>query len=127
MGAKGKTGLMLSEMRRRTLIGRSYWTGLLFIAPWVIGAALFLVFPVYRSLLLSVSEIEDLREFRLKFVGIQWYYDAFAVDVKFIPSLLSTSVDNLIDLPLINIFALIVAMLLNDWASRVAGRRGLKS
>lgn len=114
MGAKGKTGLMLSEMRRRTLIGRSYWTGLLFIAPWVIGAALFLVFPVYRSLLLSVSEIEDLREFRLKFVGIQWYYDAFAADVKFIPSLLSTSVDNLIDLPLINIFALIVAMLLDQ-------------
>ena len=109
-----KTRIMFSEMGKRTLIGRSYWTGLLFVLPWIIGAAIFLVFPVYRSLRLSVSEIEQLSTFDLKFVGFQWYYDAFAADVKFIPSLLSTTIDNLINLPLINIFALIVALLLNQ-------------
>ena len=111
---KSKTGMMFREMRHRSLIGRNYWTGLFFVFPWILGALMFLVFPLYRSLLLSVSEIEQLRTFDLKFVGIQWYYDAFAADVKFIPSLLSTSVDNLINLPLINIFALIVALLLNQ-------------
>lgn len=111
---KSKTGMMFREMRHRSLIGSNYWTGLFFVFPWILGALMFLVFPLYRSLLLSVSEIEQLRTFDLKFVGIQWYYDAFAADVKFIPSLLSTSVDNLINLPLINIFALIVALLLNQ-------------
>lgn len=111
---RSKTRIMLGEMRRRTLIGRSYFAGLLFVSPWIVGAALFLLFPVCRSLRLSVSEIEQLSTFDLKFVGFQWYYDAFAADVKFIPNLLSTSVDNLINLPLINIFALIVAMLLNQ-------------
>ena len=53
-----KTRIMFSEMGKRTLIGRSYWTGLLFVLPWIIGAAIFLVFPVY--LRLSVSEIEQL-------------------------------------------------------------------
>ena len=111
---KTKTGLMLHEMRHRTLIGRSYWTGLLFVLPWIIGAALFLAFPLYRSLLLSMSEITNLNTFELKFVGFQWYADAFTKDIEFIPNLLATSFDNLINLPLINIFALIVAMLLNQ-------------
>lgn len=111
---KSKNRIMFSEMRRRTLIGRGYWTGLLFVSPWIIGALLFFVFPLYRSLRLSMSEIVQLKTFELKFVGIQWYYDAFAADVEFIPRMLKTSVDNLINLPLINIFALIVAMLLNQ-------------
>lgn len=102
-----------TEMRKRTLQGKAAWTGLLFIAPWILGAALFFVYPFARSLVLSVSEIQNLKTFELKWVGIQWYHDAFFADIEFVPSLLSVSIDNLINLPLINIFALIAALLLN--------------
>ncbi len=101
------------EMRRRTLQGKIAWTGLLFVTPWIIGAALFFVYPLARSVILSVSEIQNLRTFELKWVGLQWYHEAFFADIEFVPSLLSVSIDNLINLPLINIFALIVALLLN--------------
>ncbi len=104
---------MWREMRRRTLQGKIAWTGLLFVAPWIVGAALFFVYPLARSIILSVSEIENLRTFELNFVGLKWYHEAFFADIEFVPSLLSVSIDNLINLPLINIFALIVALLLN--------------
>lgn len=102
-----------AEMRHGTLRGRMAWTGLLFVAPWIIGAALFFVYPLLRSLVLSMSEIVNQKTFELKFVGFMWYYDAFFADVEFIPRMFSVSIDNLINLPLINIFALIVALLLN--------------
>ena len=109
-----KTQLMFSEMHKRTLVGRTCWVGLMFVSPWILGAALFFIYPICRSLVLSASEIVNLHTFQLKFVGLEWYHDAFFKDVTFVPSLLSTSVDNLVNLPLINVFALIVALMLNQ-------------
>ncbi|MBR4073657.1 MAG: sugar ABC transporter permease [Clostridia bacterium] len=104
---------LFSEMRHMTLTGINAWIGLIFVLPWIIGAVLFFAYPLYRSLIISVSEIVNMREFTLNFVGIKWYKEAVFADVTFIPSLLETSINNLINLPLINIFALIIALLLN--------------
>jgi len=104
---------LLSEMRKRTLTGRVAWTGLLFAAPWILGAAVFFAYPLFRSLYLSMLEVKNWQTLENDFVGFQWYKDAFLTDITFVPMMLSTSMENLINLPLINIFALISALLLN--------------
>lgn len=104
---------MFAEMARGTLRGKKMWCGLLFVSPWILGAALFFVYPLFRSLIISFSTITNQSEFTLQWAGLHYYKAALFDDVEFIPMFLGNAADNLINLPLINIFALIIAILLN--------------
>lgn len=104
---------LFSEMFHRTLTGKKAWCGLLFVSPWIVGAGLFFLYPFVTSLAVSFSDITSVSNFTLQWVGLKHYNSALFEDVEFIPTFLRIAKDNLINLPLINIFALIIAIMLN--------------
>ena len=91
---------------------------LIFLAPWLIGfIGLFLV-PMFRSIYLSLFEIEPISGGMIKtFVGIGNYLYAFNEHVTSISSfkveLINTTVDAVINIPVLLIFSLFIAVMLN--------------
>ena len=45
--------------------------GYMFVTPWVIGAAVLLIWPLLRSLLLSLENVTDLINLQTEWVGWQ--------------------------------------------------------
>lgn len=85
----------------------------MFVAPWIIGFALFFIIPIYQSLRLSFSEIVRLIGFEMEFVGLDNYAKAFMFDINFVPMFLEVIKNTAINTPLIIVFSLVIAILLN--------------
>lgn len=85
--------------------------GYIFVVPWVIGAAVLLVWPMLRSLLLSFENVRDLINLQTEWVGLANYTEAFREDVGFLPRLLSSVRDLALNLPLILVFSMMMALL----------------
>ncbi len=85
-----------------------------FVAPWLIGTLFFFAFPLIYSLILSVCELENGTMFNFKFEGIKFFKDSLLSDVNYVPKFLDSVETVLINTPLINVFALGIAMLLNS-------------
>jgi ABC-type sugar transport system permease subunit len=86
--------------------------GRLFVLPWVIGFLLFVAWPLGYSLFLSFQKVSP-AGFRTTYVGIRNYADAFVTDAKFGPYLLVSLRTVLLETPVILVFSLAVAVLLN--------------
>lgn len=100
---------------------KSWWTmrrkqaleGYLFILPWIIGVSAFFLYPLFKSIRLSFSKITKFAGWKMEWVGFDNYIRAFVWDINFLPMFFETVQKTLIYLPLINIFALFLAILLN--------------
>ena len=88
-------------------------TGLIFVLPFIIGAALFFLYPVVMSLVYSLGEIDSYRTFSVKFIGFANFQRALFEDTFFVAKLLEVIRNTLIDLPLITVFSIYIAILLN--------------
>lgn len=93
-----------------TIAKRKKLTGLGFISPWLIGCAVLFLYPTVYSVVISLTQfsVSDV-------VGpaLDNYRKAFVEDINFLPMFWQTVKDTLINTPLINVFALFVAILLN--------------
>jgi ABC-type sugar transport system permease subunit len=87
--------------------------GYLFILPWLIGVSAFFLYPLLKSIRLSFSKITKFAGWEMEWVGFDNYIRAFVWDINFLPMFFETAQKTLIYLPLINIFALFLAILLN--------------
>ncbi len=87
--------------------------GYKFVLPWLIGFIFFFAYPFFSSLILSFGKVIDVANFEIKSVGWQNYIKAFVVDVDFTPKFLETVRNTLIDTPIIIIYSLFIAILLN--------------
>ena len=98
--------MRLSLRKQRAL------TGYMFIALWVAGLVLFLLLPLIRNSLWSLTDA-NLTEHRQapQFIGLANYVEAFTIDVEFVPYLLETLRNLVVDVPIILTFALVVALL----------------
>jgi len=105
--------------RKFSLEKKMEMEGFIFVLPWIIGFIAFLAYPFAFSIVLAFSKVTDLSKLNLKFVGFSNFTRAFTVDVKFVPALLETVRDTLINLPLIIVYSLFIAILLNR---RMKGR-----
>jgi len=110
------------RMKMRT---RRAVEGYIFIFPWIFGVLLFLAYPLYQSLYLSFHELEAVNINSVKYVGFANYTNAFVIDAKFIPKLLSTFQNNLVDIPTIIVFSLFVAILANQKMHGMVFFRGI--
>ena len=108
-----KNTYLAKEMLKGSLVGKKARAGFLFVLPWILGALVFFVYPLFNTLRLSMSEIVNQSTMETKFVGFKWYIDTVASDVDFLPNMFKVSIQNLINLPFLNIFALIIAVMLN--------------
>ena len=84
-----------------------------FIAPMIIGLAAFFVFPLVLSLRLSFGRLVRLTGMVIEWAGLDNFMRAFLEDVDFLPRFWSTALISLRNLPMIIVFSLIIAILIN--------------
>ncbi|MBD2861515.1 carbohydrate ABC transporter permease [Paenibacillus oceani] len=103
-----KTKLRLS-LRTRTM-----FEGYAFVSLWVIGFAVFMAMPLIESIIYSFQDLK-LTGGKLAStpVGLKHYRHAFTVDVDLLPTLQTTMVKMIVHVPLILIFSMFSALLLN--------------
>ncbi|MCY9664302.1 sugar ABC transporter permease [Paenibacillus alginolyticus] len=106
-------------MKRIGLERKKMLAGYVYISPWLVGFLLFMVFPLVYSLWLSFHDVEGVGSFQLKYVGWLNFKHAFVLDPQFVPLFVSVIQDTVINTPLIIVFSLFIAILLNH---RIRGR-----
>lgn len=106
-GAAVQKKSFMTMQRRRTL------EAVMFLAPWIIGTLVFFVNAIFSSIKLSFSEIVQLRGFVMKWTGTTNYQYIFMYDINFMPTFLTVVKDTLLNTPLVLVFSLIIAMLIN--------------
>lgn len=102
---------MKKRMTQRT---RNTLVGYLFVLPWIVGSVIFTFWPMFHALYLSFHEVRVTpRGIRTTFVGLHNYRHAFLSDVQFVEKLLVYLGEILLNVPVIIVFALIIALLIN--------------
>ena len=98
----------MSMRKRKALVGYT------FIAPWILGAAVFFVFPMIYSLILSFSKPNNISDFDITPVGLENYKEALFTDVKFFGYFVDSVKDAIINPILILAFSMLLAFLVNQ-------------
>ena len=88
------------------------WEGFFYILPWVLGFLIFTLYPLLSSLYYSFTDFSIANT--PKWVGLQNYIELFTADRLAIPSMITTFKYVFISVPAKLIFALLVAMVLNQ-------------
>jgi ABC-type sugar transport system permease subunit len=101
--------------RRLTLHGRDSLVGGAFVLPWVIGFLLLTLYPLIRTVHMSFNTVKiSSHGISLNSVGMENYREIFTMDVTFLNSLWGYIKEIIVYVPLILVFSLIIAMLLNQ-------------
>jgi multiple sugar transport system permease protein len=115
----GTSGRRSEPIRRR--IGERAYTPYLFIAPHFVLFVIFILFPFFLGIWISLHDSTPLREG--PFVGLRWYMQLFNPDstqfARFWNTVWNTILFVLISTPLLVGFGLLLAALLN---TRIRGR-----
>ena len=106
----------VQKSRLHSFIHHDNTVGYLFAAPFIIGFLCFTLIPMALSLYYSFCEYKIGNE--PLWIGLKNYTDLFA-DAKFGKSLLVTLQYVIVGVPLKLVFALLVAMLLVEFAARL--------
>lgn len=89
-------------------------TGFLFVLPWIIGAITFSIRPIISSLIYSFSDVSiTVTGLRLDFSGLKNYMYLFNEDPNFTRNLVTAIGQTLYKVPLVLVFSLFIALLLN--------------
>lgn len=90
-------------------------TGLMFISPWILGFLIFTAVPLFYSLFLSFQQVKITTQgIQTKFVKFDNFEYAFTVDALFTQKLLTFLQELVLSVPIIIVFSLIIALLLNQ-------------
>lgn len=90
------------------------WAGRLFILPWFIGMLLFFGLPLIQSLINSFQDVTIGKSgFVAKWVGLANYIRIFTRDPDYVKILAGAIKDMLVQVPIIIIFSLFIAVILN--------------
>lgn len=93
---------------------KAFW-GFIFVLPWLLGFIAFFLVPLLNSLRYSFSSIEATANgMSIKFIGLENYIQALTVNTSFNRTLVESIIDVLVNVPLIVIFSLFLAVLLNQ-------------
>lgn len=99
---------------RMSMRARHIFEGYSFISIWIIGFLLFMAIPLGRSFYYSLHDLKPSKDGMIStYVGLTHFRGAFTTDVNFLPLLQTTIGKMLSQVPLILIFAMFSALLLN--------------
>lgn len=88
--------------------------GYSFIIIWIVGFLAFMAIPLGQSIYYSFQKLSPSKNGLIAdFVGLEHFRAAFTVDVQFLPLLQSTFTNMLTHVPLVLIFSIASALLLN--------------
>ncbi len=86
-----------------------------FISVWIVGTVVFFLIPLFKSLLFSFSEVTvDSGKTLTEWVGMEKYIKVLTEDEKYTEYLVDMLVETLWKTPLIIIFSLFIAVILNQ-------------
>lgn len=90
-------------------------TGLLFLTPWILGFIFFFLVPIVNSIRYSFNDLKASDNgYSLTFEGWSNYSQALYVDANFVRNLTTVVTNMVVNVPLIIIFSLFIAVLLNQ-------------
>ncbi|TDQ41033.1 carbohydrate ABC transporter permease [Aureibacillus halotolerans] len=105
---------MKGKQVRLSMKTRHNMEGYAFVSLWIIGFFFFMAIPLGRSFIYSLNELTPTSAgLQATFVGLMNYREAFTTDIHFLPLLIETLTSMLTQVPLILIFAMFSAILLN--------------
>ena len=105
-----------AKKKKRSMISyesRQAFTGFMFVLPWFVGFLLFFAIPCFQSVQFSFSKVEVFNNYACNWIGLDNYYDILAGGATFLQALVKTLGDLAVNVPVILIFSLFVAVLLN--------------
>ncbi|MEK3887933.1 carbohydrate ABC transporter permease [Bacillus sp. FSL K6-3431] len=106
---------MLLKSNKMSLEERKGLWGWAFISPWLIGFVLLFAIPLLQSLRYSFSELTlSPNGINLEFLGIANYQNALTENVDYNRTLAEVVIDMVVNVPLIVIFSLFIASILNQ-------------
>ena len=89
--------------------------GLIFVFPWIVGFLIFFLRPLIQSVSFSLNNVVITAKGRkMNFVAFGNYTDIFTKDAYFVDRLVGFFKDIILQLPLILVFSLMIAILLNQ-------------
>lgn len=107
----------LKALKKRVKPGRlakrEAIAGLMFISPWILGTLLFLLYPLGMSFYYSLHKINFFKH-TFTFLGYENYTQVLFSDTEFLPELIAYITSTILSVPIIVVFALIIAMMLNQ-------------
>ena|SRR5690554_6011394 len=102
------------KSKRISLKQREHLLGYSFLSPWIIGFLVFAIYPILYSLYLSLNEVKISAEgMSLTYIGFKNFQRAFVFDRVMVLDLVNFLKDALVMIIVINVFALIFALILN--------------
>ena len=102
------------QKKRLNNAQRDNLAGLAFVSPWIIGFLVFGAFPMIYSLFLSFNKVTISADGILtEWIGLGNYRTAFTTDRTMIQALLAFFKESLIMVFIINVFAVLFAVILN--------------
>ena len=89
-------------------------SGYVFVAPWIIGFLVFVLFPLGMSLYMSFCDVNVVSGgFQFYPAGFKHYTNVLQTDPDFLPYLMQTIIRTFLYTPFIVVLSLFIAMLLN--------------
>ena len=106
---------MARSKRMSGIARRRAWTGRLFVLPFTLGFLFLFLYPSLESLRYSLSDVSFANGiFSVSWLGVDHYVFAFTRDSQF-PVLLADTFKNMaLQVPVILLFSLFIAMILNQ-------------
>ena len=102
-------------MKNMSVETRNKLIGLSFISPWFIGFCIFWAFPLVFSFIMSLNFVTiQTDQLVFEFVGFAQYQHALFMDAEIPRVLMEFTAQALIMVPVIVIFALLIALMLNQ-------------
>lgn len=93
---------------------REALTGYAFVAIWIVGFCIFTFYPLLRTFWFSFNHVKITADgIKTQYVGWKNYKDALLLDVQFGDLVVNYALQTGVIVPVVVVFALIVALLLN--------------
>ena len=97
------------------LAKRDAMMGIVFILPWIVGALVFLIIPMFQSFYYSLHNIRITPlGFIFNYVKQGNYTEILLKNADFVTTLINYVVSTVISVPVIVVFALMIAIMLNQ-------------
>lgn len=104
---KNKKAIGLDKIKARS--------GYIFLAPWLLGMAIFFIVPIVQSILYSFSEVTmEVEGFKTNIIGLENFNFVLLKDPYYIDNFLSAVKDMFISVPFILVVSLILAVILDN-------------
>lgn len=101
--------------KERTYAQQKAFWGFIYVLPWVLGFIFFFMVPLLSSLRYSFSNVEaNSAGISISFTGFKNYIEAVTVNTSFNRTLTESIINMLVNVPLIVIFSLFLAVVLNQ-------------